>query len=149
MKVSRYIVSVACALALLALAFVFVGGSPWVYLDLPSLVITVGLTVALLRSAWSFREMGGAFSAAFDASAGDERWKAAMHFFASARRYLLMSGFLAVVMGVIAMLANLSDRSRLGPNLAIALLSILYAVLLGLFVCLPLEIRCKRQVKKL
>ena len=52
--------------------------------------------------------------------------------------FSLMTGGLFILFGAIAMLQNLSDPSAIGPALAVALFSLLYAVLVSTFFFVPM-----------
>jgi flagellar motor component MotA len=149
MNAFRHFLSVACALAIVGLVLVFSGGRIGSYFDLPSVIMVIGVPLSLLRAGWGFREMGAAFRNALSDRAARVELEDAAHFFQTARRYLLGSGLLAILLGTIAMLSNLGDLSKLGPNVAVALISIFYAVALGLLLCLPLEAAATRRLRAL
>jgi chemotaxis protein MotA len=46
-------------------------------------------------------------------------------------------GMIGTLIGMVQMFANMSDPSRLGPSMAIALLATLYGAVLANFICLP------------
>jgi flagellar motor component MotA len=149
MKALRYIVSALCALALIVLAIYFSGGTMLLYVDIPSFLITAVLTVILLWSGWGFREMGAAFRNALSETSERKGLEDAALFFKMAERYLIVSGAMAFFLGSIAILKNLADKSRLGPNVAVALISVFYALFFGLLVCIPLEACARRRLKAL
>ena len=59
----------------------------------------------------------------------------------SFRRLIYASAAIGYLMGLVGMLANLSDPSVIGPAIAVALLTSLYAVLLGEFLVSPMIAR--------
>jgi chemotaxis protein MotA len=46
-------------------------------------------------------------------------------------------GMLGTVVGLIAMLTNLEDKSALGPNMAVALITTLYGAMIANLICIP------------
>lgn len=57
----------------------------------------------------------------------------AAQFFQLWAAFALASGFVATVAGLVFMLANLNDPSKIGPGIAVALLSQLYGVCIAVF----------------
>ncbi len=64
-----------------------------------------------------------------------------------ALRYFTLSAILGTVTSIIIILMHLSDKSYLGKNLALALLSILYAVLLQLMVAVPMRAMIQKKLR--
>lgn len=58
-------------------------------------------------------------------------------------------GMIGTLIGLVQMLANMSDPSSIGPAMAIALLTTLYGAIIANLVCLPiaekLSLRCKHE----
>jgi len=75
--------------------------------------------------------------------------EAARHFFVTARHYLLYSSAFSFVMGWIILMRHLEDVHVIGRNLAVVMISLFYALLFGLFVCLPMEVKTKQKLLKL
>lgn len=61
------------------------------------------------------------------------------------QKQVLYGGVVCVLMTLITILANLSDPTSLGPNLAVAILSMLYALLIEMLL-LPLQLEVKRRI---
>lgn len=53
-------------------------------------------------------------------------------------KYAPAFGMIGTLVGLVAMLANMSDPSAIGPGMAVALLTTLYGAVLANMVCLPL-----------
>ncbi len=149
MNAIKYLVSALGALALVFLGMGISGGHALVYVDPASALIAFGVPLLLLKAGWSFRSMGAAFGNALSDSAGAPELEDARLFFGTAFRYLMATGPMAFLLGLVAILANLADKARLGPNVAVALISMFYAVLAALVVCLPLEAAAKRRLAAL
>jgi flagellar motor component MotA len=54
-----------------------------------------------------------------------------------------------VFIGTVAILKNLEDRTMLGPNFALALLSVLYAGILHLVIIIPNSVFLKKRLIEL
>jgi chemotaxis protein MotA len=54
-------------------------------------------------------------------------------------------GMLGTVVGLIAMLKNLEDKSALGPNMAVALITTLYGAIIANVIMIPLSGKLKTQ----
>lgn len=57
-------------------------------------------------------------------------------------KLLLLSGLLGGMIGVVAIASGLSEIGKIGPNLAIALLTLLYSALL-VFIVLPIQAKVR------
>ncbi len=143
----RYFIGLLVFIAIFSLLVYGAGGNLFILLDVLSIVITAVLTIVLLRTGWTFREMGKAFSAAFDEREDKPSLSVADAFFTAMGRYQNLSAVLGTVTGVIITMRYLTDKTQLGPNLALALLSILYAVLLQLAVVVPMRAMIQKKLK--
>jgi flagellar motor component MotA len=146
MKAFSHVVAALFVLGLAWLGTMFSGVRLIVYLDAASLVLVLGLTLVMLRAGWSFKAMGAQFRNSLDDQADKPALEEAILFFTSARRYLALAAGFAVFIGLIAILTHLTDQSKLGPNLAVALLSAFYAIILTVAVCVPLETAARRRL---
>lgn len=146
MKAFSHVVAALFVLALVWLGSAFSGVGLSVYLDAASVVLVLGLTLVMLRAGWSFRAMGTQFRNSMNDQADRASLEEAILFFTSARRYLVQAAGFAVFIGLIAILTNLEDRNKLGPNLAVALLSAFYAIILTVAICIPFETAARRRL---
>lgn len=142
----RYVVGLIVFFAILSLCVWGSGGNLWVFLDVLSFIIVGMGTLALLRTGWTFREMGKAFALAFadTAERGELSWADA--FFTTMGRYFTMSGLGGFFLGIVIMLKYLADKSMIGPNLAVALLSVLYAILFQLIIVIPMRALIQKKI---
>jgi flagellar motor component MotA len=149
MKTLRYFISLFCALAFFILGIYASGGMLLNYVDIPSFICVVLATIAMLRSGWTFKEMGGAFKAALAVRTDRGDLEKADVFFKLMRRYLYVSGILSTFIGLIAMFKNFDDPSRFLPNLGVSFIVVFYALLLDFTVALPFGYMVRRGVKEL
>lgn len=109
------------------------------FFDIPSVLIIFGFTIgALIFSGTGIPNM---FSASFSADARRENLKAAARGWGQAKKYAVASGVIGTMIGWVIMLKNLDDMAAVGPGMAIAILTILYGLVLGYGICLPMQMR--------
>jgi flagellar motor component MotA len=131
------------------LTVLFSGESIPTFLDLPSALITVVFPFIYQWALFGPSRIGKAFAAVFKKSASMEDIKKSQIFFRSCAKTVWFSALLPVVIGTVSMLKNLDDRSMLGPNLGMILLSLLYAVVIELVVIVPCLAVLKRRLVEL
>jgi flagellar motor component MotA len=146
MNVLRYVGWVALAMAVMTAGVYLSGGNIWIYFDLPSILLVPIATIAVLRTSWSFGAMGRAFCAAFSDAASKEDMRAADAFFVAAGRIVVLAAGGGVLIGVINMMVNLENPKMLGPNLALALVGALYAIVSRMFVFEPMRVNVARKM---
>jgi chemotaxis protein MotA len=54
-------------------------------------------------------------------------------------------GMLGTVIGLVAMMKNMSDKESVGPNMAMALITTLYGAIVAHFFCTPMAVKLKTQ----
>lgn len=136
-----YLIGVVVFLVLMV-GIAMISGAPLAFVDLPSLLVVLALTLSIMIASGlladffkGFKLMGqkvNPFSAI-----ELKRIRQANRLAICA---LLISGAVGFVVGVIAMLSSLSDAAALGPNIAMAMLTMLYALL---FVLVVLPVNAK------
>jgi chemotaxis protein MotA len=67
--------------------------------------------------------------------------------FAEMGKFAPAFGMIGTLVGLVQMLANLSDPSTIGPNMAVALLTTLYGALLANLIFLPMVTKLERRSK--
>jgi flagellar motor component MotA len=124
------------------------GGSVWIYLDIPSFII-VGIFPFIFASAiFGFKEMGLAFSVALRKETEKGKLINALNFFKIYGKITWIAGFIAVLISVVAMLVYLEDKTALGPNMAVALISMLYSGMINVVIIIPFTVFIKKQLKE-
>lgn len=148
MKTRRYLISLACALAILAFGIYASGGSLLAYFDIPSVLCVVGGTIAMLRAGYGFKEMGAAFRAVLSTGASRAELERAVLFFAEMRRYLYVSGVLSALLGFIALFKLFANPERFLPNIGVAIIVVFYSLLLDFALALPLGGMARRGLQE-
>jgi flagellar motor component MotA len=123
-------------------AAVVLGGSPAIFFNAPSLLIVVGLTLCVPLANHSIMDAFNAFRTAF--SSGDvDRNEGQRHVtvLQTFRMAATGSGIVGTFIGLVQMLQSMDELKNIGPAMAVALLTILYAVFLSELVIGPLSNR--------
>ena len=127
-KIVGYIV----ILTLIALAM----EDPLIFVNIPSVLIVVGLTFGGLLAGG--RNIGQFCSVLFDKNASPSQLMDANETAHDAGNYAMGSGFVGTLIGAILMLGSIEDPAAIGPSMAIAILTVLYAVTLKYFIFTPI-----------
>jgi flagellar motor component MotA len=144
-----YFIGLIVYLALLIGTTFFVG-SPACFIDLPSIVVILVLSFSMLLASGllpdllrGFKIMGKKENTCTVLELQKTEIAVGMTI-----KLLLLSGFLGFLIGLVAMLATLGDTSLIGRNLAITMLTMLYAMLI-ILILLPVQARVKAIIKTL
>ena len=123
-----------------------VGSNLGLLIDPPSFVIVVLGSFFLTLSTHRWSKIARAFHCAFASEpvAADEAHDARL-VFRSMQNYAIGLGVLGFLIGLIIMLTHMDDPSAIGPGMAIALVTIVYAVALVALVITPLQIRVLKR----
>ena len=121
----------------LFLAAILMGGNLAMFVNLPSIIIVLGGCVFMSMGAHGAGGVLQALGAGFSASE-DENAKHHLAVLRTVRTTLCASGAVGFLIGLVQMLANLSDPSAIGPAMAVALLTMFYAVFLAELVVAPM-----------
>lgn len=119
------------------------GGKVGIYLDIPSVVMLLGVLLGGVMVCFPFQQITDAIGAAF---AGEHAepvtvWQREQRIAVFARLYQLAwgGGLVAALIGLIAMLSDLSDPASIGAGMAVALLAPAYGALLAEFLFNPMQ----------
>lgn len=149
---TKFCIGSLCTIAIIILLIFACGTKPTIFVDIPTFVLIIFAPAAIAFASWPVKAMGRAFSAPFDSAASKAELGRSVLFFASCRRWILIAAAAGAMMGLVAILAGFSvngDNKRLGPNLAVMLLSVADSLFLDLVVTLPLESLAKRRLAEL
>ena len=112
--------------------------------DTPSVIMVGVTTLGLVLFAGG--RIPVMFKAVFARSASPEELRAGIEGWKKARIYSLAAAIFGGLIGLIIMLNNLNDPSQLGPGMAVALISFVYAMMVGFVFCLPLQVRLEAKL---
>lgn len=136
------------ALALLASGYIFGGASIALGINLPCLLIVLGLAAAMSLSVAPAREIASYFREPYGDAAEINRKTLlkAEHFFRSLRQYFLLSGGIGTITGIIILLALLDSPETIGRGMAIALITLYYGMIFSLILALPFEAAARKKL---
>lgn len=121
-----------------------------VFLNIPSLLLSVFLSLLLCLNTFSPYEILGYFSIAFKKDTSDLRKiKNGIHFFSLLQSYLILSAIVSFVMGIIIILVHTTDPDAYFPGLAVALLVILYSLMVILVITTPFKSGLRRMQEEI
>jgi flagellar motor component MotA len=123
-------------------------GSLFLFIDVPSFLIVVGGTVGALL--FSFGSgFGTALRALFRASVDKHTLQTGIEFYDRAKTYLIAWGVIGFFLGMVLMLANLTDPDSLGPGLAVSLITVFYGLIFGYGLCMPITCLLQGRLDRL
>ncbi len=124
------------------------------FIDVPSMIVVLVPIMAMSFASFSPGEMGRSFRAAFGREAVEEGdLKAASVFFRALARYIVLSGLIGVLTGIISLLGAISRTPGLKENaaggFALLLVSAYYAIILLLVVAVPFRAAVDKKLAKI
>jgi chemotaxis protein MotA len=134
-----YLIGIIVFLVLTTLLMT-ISAPPMVFLDFPSLLVILGVTVPILLASGLLPDLGKGFRlmtakenpfSLFEL----KRIRQACHL---TQRVLPLAGVLGTLVGLVGLLTHLDDPTKIGPAVAMSLLTFIYAVVM-LFVILPIR----------
>jgi flagellar motor component MotA len=125
------------------------GGSPSLCLDIPSILIMVLFPFVYQCLLFGVSTVKIAFTAGFRKDAAMEQLTKARLFFKNYSKVVWVTALVVVFIGTVAILKNLEDRTMLGPNFALALLSLLYGGIIHLVIIIPNSVFLKKGIIEL
>jgi len=133
------VLGLSCMLGAVAL-----GGPAAVFFDLPSLFIVVVVGFAFSVAAHGMGGMVAALAAGFRSSAlQDEDTEFCAICLQTLRSSLCAAGAAGFLIGLVKMLANMSDPSAIGPAMAVACLTLFYALVFAELIIAPMVARLR------
>jgi len=113
--------------------------------DLPSYVIVIGCTAALLLATFGWASTCRAIAALMVPRITSPDQADAVSFFRLGAVFALASGFVGVLIGLVAMLKSMEDPSQIGSGMAIALLTQLYGAILAVLLYVAGAVIARRE----
>jgi len=115
-------------------------------IDIPSVLIVIGVSLGMLLMAFG-SDLGSAIKTVFRKSTGRKALILSLIVFERGKSFAIASGVIGTLIGVVNMLANLDHIAALGPGLATALITSIYALALSYGVFQLIVISLKRQLE--
>ena len=143
-----YFLSVAAFLGIVILTIVTSAGRMVFYLCLPCLLLVTVTPFVVLLATFSPAEMARSFRVAFQRAPADEAsLRTAAAFFRASQIYVVLSGLMGALVGLVAMLAELSGDTEVGFGLALVLLTLLYSILILFILVVPFRTALARKLE--
>lgn len=83
-----------------------------------------------------------------DIMAYEDHYKHAVEFYEAAGGYSPTIGIIGAVLGLIHVMSNLSDTSKLGGGIAVAFVATIYGLMIANIICLPIGTKLKIRMKE-
>ena len=142
-----YPVWVVIGIGMFVLAIVFAGAPVSLYLSLPALIVVVLPPVFLTLGSFGWTGFWRSFRIAFEGvSATRLELKTGVKLFGALRRFLLLTGIITTMIGLIAMLSSLNQPDEIGHVVALALITLFYSLNLIFFVAIPFSAALKTRL---
>ncbi len=126
---------------------IMLGGELHLFIDYPSLAITLGAGFGFCFAVHSPRELISALRvAAADGDVSREAFQRHDPVLETFFNTSIAAGVLGTLIGCVNMLANMDDPKSIGPAFAVALLTLLYSAVIAGGLILPLRGRLRSRV---
>lgn len=119
------------------------------YFDLPSLILVPVAPFLFMVLSHGWTATRSAFRAPLRAGSTRLELEASASFFRSLGTAVWCFGAMGSTLGLIALLVNITDRNRIGPNAAVALITALYATLFSAALVLPFLSLARKRLAEL
>ncbi len=137
---------ISCIIVLFAISGGDAGlGAIVLFINIPSAIIVVCPALALILAAYGGKGLGLVFKAPFSRNMIKENIKNSVNVYKDLKLYLIVWGWVGMLMGLILIGANLEDLEALGPGLALAMMTVLYGYILAYVICYPIQRRLEQS----
>lgn len=136
-----------CIFLGLIFSLIILNGSIFIFLDVPSLIITLGVSSALTIISFSIQDIKLALRHTFGLVATKDELRKSAYIWEAVARNLLLAGTMGLIIGIIQLLQNLSDPSVIGPATAVALLTLFYGFFFSAVLPFPAMFMIKKRIE--
>lgn len=145
-----YILWVLAFIGIVIIGIVLAGGDIRWFISVASFVIVVLPGLLLSLANFSPTEIFHFFGMGFGSKELTEAdLKKGLAFFRALQYYLILSGIIGTLIGLVAMLGTIEDPSKIGVAMSVALLTILYAFILTAAVTVPFHTGLRRKIAEI
>jgi flagellar motor component MotA len=117
-----------------------------VFIDLPSFQMVNLLSFLFVGILFGFNNLKKAFSAPLKKNASKKDLLLSIDIFKFYEKILWITSSIGSFVGIILVLGNINDIESIGPNLAVALMTILYG-LINIALIMPFKMLAEKQLK--
>jgi magnesium-transporting ATPase (P-type) len=143
----RYWLSILILVAGIVFLVVIAGQSLLPLLDLPSFIITVVTPFLFVNILFGFKETRRAFAVIRKNGNEHDLLTNTLVFFRVYSKATWLSAIIGAFAGGIGMMANWEDRTSVGPNVALTLLTLFYCGFVQLAIVIPYTILINKQLR--
>ena len=141
------VVAMILVLATIALGVVFAAGKASYFVDYASALMVVLPALMLSLATFPPATIARSFAVAFDRrTSTDAELRTAAAFFRALQAYLLLSGLIGALIGVMTILAGLRADTNVAGGAALLLVTVFYSLVLILVVALPFRASVERRL---
>lgn len=116
------------------------------FLDFPSLIIILALTVPILFKGGIWKDFVRAWKLLRKSYACHlSEIRRSLDVVEMMQKQVMYAGIISFLLSIVHVMGILSDLASLGPNLAVAILTLLYAVIFEMLL-LPLQMEARRRI---
>ena len=131
------LIGLIISLASLSLVLLL-GGTPFMYLDLPSLVLMIGIFFGGAIFGYGNKIFSYIRSSRQQRISSSELF-ATLDFYNYLTRLTLYAGMLAFILSTVLILAQSNDAKAIGPSIALSLLTCLYSSVISYLIIQPIK----------
>ena len=145
-----YFISIVAVVCISGFLLMLGQGSVVWFIDMPSLIVILLFDITMLFSAGLVKDFNNAFRMVLRTGKDESvtEMKRAIEAVGLVRKTTLAAGVFSMIFGLIMAMGQLGNPELLGPNLAVASLTLLYA-LAFILILLPLESRLRMKLQNL
>ena len=145
-----YFISIVAVVCISGFLLMLGQGSVVWLIDMPSLIVILLFDITMLFSAGLVKDFNNAFRMVLRTGKDESvtEMKRAIEAVGLVRKTTLSAGVFSMIFGLIMAMGQLGNPELLGPNLAVASLTLLYA-LAFILILLPLESRLRMKLQNL
>ena len=147
----KFIIGIMMLSILLVLTIIMWGGSPAIsyFIDAPIFIYLIVITVLVMGISDTFKDFIKAFPLALKKYTSTEGKQLRKSILAVKTAILTINtvGVLSCGIGIVIMFGNLDDWGSIGPQILVAILSVLYALVMTLLF-IPIYVRLKNKLEE-
>jgi flagellar motor component MotA len=145
----RYLVALFVLLAgIIAPAYLIDKINPMAFVDIPSFIISVIMPFLFVSIFFGFKKTSNAFSIPLKKEPEKDKLKPALNFFKMYGITTWVAGLVGIIIGLISMLLNFDDKNKVGPALAIILISLFYSAIINMLIIIPFRVFINKHIKE-
>jgi flagellar motor component MotA len=128
----RFILSTLSIVAILVAAILLEGGNPFSYVAFSAMIIVIFVPFFAVLAVWRLSEWGKAWKDAFSAQRDSTTSAVSVAIWEFSEKASYAAGIIGLIVGIILVLSNVSDFSKMGRGLAATLTAPMWSILIGL-----------------